>query len=346
MNVTLPQLIREHPFGRLEIPPKRMIWTQSSVGQFRKCKRKFFWKYMMRLLTKYKDRNLVVGHAFHETLGQWYKGKRVDMAAIVKPRIDELAKIVTESAGYYSQEDLDKFHITTQTFAGMMEGYSAQYAGDRQNWRIDRRSIEAQFKIDMGDFDFAGKIDLVASERTSKGNFLVEHKTASSIGESYVDRLPLDTQIRGYLFGAIKGLSIPVNEVLYDVVRKCKLRRKSNETIDEFTNRVRSAYLDSPQDYFYREQLMFAKSDLDCFEYELRQTHKEFTQLVHQGLDFSGYHDLPAENPRQWTPNDKMCNEFFRTCEYLQLCTTGLDRGTAIMYRQNDRLHDELEDME
>lgn len=342
--VNLTPLILKNPFDGV-VMPERMAWTASSLRLFRKCRRKFFWKYIMRLRTKYRASALMIGAAFHDTLGIWYKGSRIDMGKIADQRAKQLDAEASKNSQYFDQDDYDKLTTMIETFGGMLRGYAAVYSKDRNDWNIERKSIEQKFSIDMGDFDFMGKIDLVFARKTNaKTRTICEHKTTSQIRGSYIDRLPLDTQIRGYTFGAKRGLGYPITEVLYDVVKKCKLRRKSNESISGFCLRIAQDYIDRPEFYFYREPLLFGKNDLDSFEYELRQTHNEYKWIIkgkHWG-DLVGVETGEPEDPRSWAPNDATCDEYFRTCDYHKLCTTGLDRGTGISYKQGDHMHEEL----
>jgi hypothetical protein len=253
------------------------------------------------------------------------------MQAIAMRYTEGLKKELMSAGDYYDQEDLDKFETMVNTFMGMMIGYELKYAGDRKSWIIEKPSIEQHFKIDMGEFDFAGKIDLIAYRPQNPNNrFLCEHKTAVTIRSGYIDRLPLDTQIRGYVYGALHGPKYKINEVLYDIVRKCRLRRKTNETIDGFNDRVAVVYASDPS-YFYREELRFSRSDLDLFQHELHQTHREFKHLMKE-ID-----------PRAWSPNDGACDDYFRQCEFMKLCTIGLDKGTGMVFDQSDKMHDELD---
>lgn len=253
------------------------------------------------------------------------------MASIIDRYSTELEEMYQAAGGYYDSEDLDKFRIAIDSFQGMMLAYEALYDKDRHKWKVINKSIEAEFKINMGDFDYAGKVDLVANSH------LVEHKTASRISETYIDRLPLDTQIRGYIMGASEGLGFKFQNVLYDVIQKCKLRRKSNETPKDFTDRVAHAYASEPDKYFYREDLRFDKGDIEALKYELEQTHREFKSLLEQEAIA-----IFGNDPRAWTPNDQACTDYFRTCEYHKLCTIGLDKGTGLSFNQGDTLHEEL----
>jgi hypothetical protein len=106
-----------------------------------------------------------------------------------------------------------------------------------------------------------------------------------------------------------------------------------------------------PDFYFYREPLRFRKEDIDALKYELHQTHKEYEAIIHplKGRDphepefLEALFDCPDPlNPRSWTGNDAVCDDFFRACEYIHLCTIGLDKATGTAFEQGDHLHEEL----
>jgi hypothetical protein len=350
-TLSLRQLIFDHPFPPVTIP-ERMTWTASSIKLFRSCRRKWFWKYIMRLRPHYRSRHLIIGSAFHHCLGEWYKGRRASMAQISAPYVAKMQDEVDKNVAYYDQEELDKIDGLLHTFTGMVMGYERVYTGDKKHWRIVPNSVECKFTVDMGDFDYAGKIDLCTEDRRTKLYHQVEHKTASKIPSSYVERLNLDTQVRGYVFGANKFLGLPIHRVVYDVVRKCQLRKKSGEEQEEFTQRIADDYATRPEHYFFREDLMFDKAAIDAFEYEVRQTHDEYEDIVHplknrpitQKLVESVFGDKDPLNPRSWNPNDSQCTAYFQLCPYHVLCTGGLDHGTAKLFEQGDDLNEELAD--
>lgn len=348
----LPVLMKDSPFK--PIIPERMVWTSSSLKLFRKCKRKFFWKYIMRLRTLGRDKNLLIGSGFHHALGQWYRGRRSSMQPIAERMVQQMTADAALSVDYVSQADYDDMMKAMTTFTGMVVGYERIYNADRHNWRFDRDLIEKRFVVDCGRFCYSGKIDLVMRRREgSSRRTLVEHKTTSKIRTDYIRRLPIDTQCRGYVFGAIEGLGVPVDEVLYDVVAKCKLRRKTNETIDAFNKRIAETYASEPDRWFYREMLPFHRESLESFKYDLHQTHKEYEKIIapltnpkltsKERLQLL-FEQVGPDNPHAWTPNDATCDEFFRVCPYIDLCLQGLDRGTCRQFEQGQNLHEELAD--
>ena len=322
----LVPLIIDNPFED-PIIPDRIKWSVSQLKLFRKCKRKWFWKYALGLRPHYRASALMIGSAFHETLEQWYGSKRSSMKKIVAKKTKEIEAEAIANCDYYDQAEYDKMMTLIKTLDGMLIGYSKRYAAERKKWNIIKDFIEAEAIVDLGEFDFHFKIDLLVKAAKKKA-FLVEHKSAAIIGDSYIERLPLDAQVRGYIFGAThkKGFNVNVSDVIYDVVKKCKLRKKSNELRDDFTARIAQDYIDRPEFYFVREKLKFNKGDIKAFEYELRLTHAEWKYVIESAED-------PLD-PRCWCPSDNICSEFFKTCPYQVLCLRGLDRGSAHLFEQ------------
>lgn len=359
-SIALPQLMRKHNLGP-PLFPKRMVWTASSLKLFRSCKRKWFWKYIMRLVPRVKDKNLVIGGAFHDCVAYWYRRRRSSMNKIVKSYTHQLRDYLESKAGFYSQSEVDSFDVAINNFGGMLIGYAENYARDRERWRIDPEMIERQFIVHFQHFDYAGKIDLGVDRKNHR--IIVEHKTAIKLRAGYFTRLPLDTQCRGYMLGATEGVGFNPDRVLYDVTSKSKLRRKSNESVEEFNTRVAERYIADPPRHFYREPIPVQKEHIETFKYELHQAQNQYETLVGQ---FRGQPNLikacvqgnvlskeevtafydHIKDPRAWEPNDDYCDQYFKQCEFLDLCLKGLDKGTSRGYEQKSKLHEELEEEE
>ena len=330
-------LLRKNSFRPPEIP-ERQVWSASKIKLFKKCKRKAYWKYIMGLVPKWTDANLLIGTATHSALATWYKNPKASAKQFMRKLKKEHKKLqdaIQISADYFDQDELDKAETVIKTFQGMIQGYIDIYHNDLKHWIIQPADVEVHFLIDMGNFDLKGFVDLIPRNRKTKKSLIVEHKTASKIGDSYIDRLPLDTQVRCYIFGAKKGLGLQPTEVVYDVIRKCQLRRKADETQDDFNERIALDYASRPDFYFFRESLKFSKSDIDAFEHDLHKTHREYEFVIHDGDPL---------NPESWVCSDHVCNEFFKTCPYLPLCLKGLDRGTEKLYDQKESVNELVEE--
>ena len=325
------KLVGDHNFDG-PILPKKMIWTASSIKQFRQCPRKFYWKYIMRLRQRFSGTPLIIGTAFHECLAKWYSSTKNSMDKLVVPALAKLNQYIAENSEFYDDEEQQNLRAAVASFHGMLTGYAAVNAKDRKTWKFDRLfGTEHEFIIDCGDFYYAGSIDGLP---TIKGKqWVLEHKTASTISDSYIQRVQLDTQSRGYMFAvmAITGKK-PVGTI-YNVTAKCKLRRKSDESWAQFNQRIFDAYMNEPEKYFWRDYIQFTADDLMNFATEIYQTHRMF-RLVAETMG--------GTDPKVWPINDHHCNEYFKMCEFHGLCTTGLDHGTAMQLEQLEKMHAEL----
>lgn len=312
------------------IVPERMTWTASSLRTFRRDKRKFFWKYMMRLTPVYRDKHLMIGSAFHECIAKWYRSKRVSIDLIVAGVIKSLIEELEKNVKYYDQDEYDEILTSIEAIGGMVLGYVQHYAEDKRDWTIRPDRVEVTMIQDMGPCDYAGQADLILDDG------LVEHKTAGMLSSAYFERLPLDTQVRGYLWLVNKEFSTNHKRVTYNVVRKPKLRRKGGESVDEFSKRVCQDFLDRPEFYFHREPLHFVKSDIEAFRRDVLLTDLEYQAIRKRG----GF-----EDPKAWAANDSECNAYFRLCPYFSGCLSGLS-GLTPFVTQGESMHSELKDLE
>lgn len=328
------ELLAKHPFDAIPFNAKAE-WTQSAMKTFRNCKREFFWKYLMRLRHRRIEENLVVGSGFHNVVAEWYTSK-FTMQSLADREAKRMRKQFVEGQEFLDQESYQDCLDATASFTGMMMGYAGNYKLDKKKWKVI--FAEQQFSIPMTSirghkFLFRGMIDLLVEERETGRVILVEHKTASRITPGYVDRLPIDTQSRSYMYAA-RVLGYPVDHVIYNVVRKCQLRLKKDESPNMFHARIAQDYFDRPEFYFFRTELKYTEADLEAFEFEVGQVHDELMHVA----------EIGPENPRSWGINDAHCNKWGRPCPYLDLCIHGLNHRTAMPLVQNEEAHLELAD--
>jgi hypothetical protein len=314
-------LLGNHRFKEPRIPAK-FEWSASTIKESRACWRRLYWHKIMRLTKKAVAGTLILGNLGHDTLAKWYLNKRSSAKAIAKrltnTKVDEIEKLQS----FYDQSEYDKLIIQAETVQGMMAGYAELYNRDRMKWNIDKHHIERWFSIDLTQFIFKGKVDLMNK------SVLVEHKFLSSLPHSFVEQLPLDTQLRGSVLGA-DSLGFKPKEVLFDVCKKCKLRRSKskNETVEEFTKRVKDAYIEQPDNYFMREKLDFPAGMFKTFIRDVTLRNEEYQWIINRdGVD-------PLV-PEAWEPSDNSCDDYHRPCSYLELCLYGLNRATSTAYTQ------------
>lgn len=328
----MKNLIVQNPFEKPLIP-KRTTWSYSSLKLFRKCHRKFYWHNILRLSSKREASPLVISNAMHEGLAKWYLFGKSNIRKIANQIAAKTKERIEKNVNFYDQDDYDELQVLLNTLTGMLVAYATVFKSDRANWKLTKQDVETWFSVNLGPFDFKGRIDLLPLQKRKQ--LLVDHKVVSNIQESYLEKLPLDSQLRSYILGATRDLKRSPKKVVYNLIRKCKLRQKSQESTQEFCDRIQQDYIDRRDFYFHREIMMFSKDDIEAFEYDLRKTHAEFAWLVNSSKS-------PLD-PREWPCSDHICDEYFRTCEYCPLCLQGLDKGTARLYTQYNK-EDKYED--
>jgi len=320
----LPVLIaKNNPFELLFSPVKK-AWSISNMRLFQRCKRKFFWKDLWGLSSKVTESFFIIGSAYHEGLAKWYKSHGKNMKLIARALKVKYTKTALQDIDLRDPEDAEDLIAQISSLEGMLIGYSEVYPDDLVDFVIDPTNIEKWFSVDCEDFIFKGKVDFIG--RQKKNIVVMEHKTASKFNEAYIDTLPVDTEARGFLYGIKYGLGLNPGKVIYSIVKKTKLRGKSNESHTALCKRISNDYMLRPDFYFHREVLRYSMSDLATFEQDLFRTHEEYRWFMQS--------PKARTDPCLWPTSDGECRTFGSTCPFLTLCVEGLDRSTAKLYRQ------------
>lgn len=308
--------------------PEEMVWTHSSQRTFWNCRRKFFWKSMMRLRPKYRDVNLMIGSYFAQFKEHWYTSKK-SAKSIADPYRKEMLAEMELGKEFFDESEYDKADKAIACFTGMCMGFADYYKKDRK--KFDNILVEQNFELPYEGFIYEGQIDMIYSEKGRQK--YMEDKTAKFINDVYIARLELDNQIRGYFLGTKSIVGRAPKVCTYNVVKKSSLRRKGDESQKEFSNRVADDYFLRPEFYFLRIPIIIGRQEVEEFELNIHLTDRDYHTII----------DGPnPENPRMWHANDAACTEFFKLCPYHKLCTGALDISTEMYYNQGDVMHGEL----
>ena len=138
----------------------------------------------------------------------------------------------------------------------------------------------------------------------------------------------LDDQPDTYLYG-FRRLGHPIISVIYNVVRKPKLRQGKNETADIFIKRVQKALLEdsklplADRKYYLREKINRSSQDLIKYEEEIKRVTS----------DMENY--MVYRSP-------KRCNFMYgEKCPFIPLCEGG---ECEDMFRKKTALHEEYKE--
>lgn len=311
------------------------VLTYSALNTFRNCPRKYKHRYVDHLQPRERPESLAFGHVIHEALEEWYS-KPPSVGALdhrLLGVLDLIDSRFPERHGYPRQK-----HLWCLARA-MMEGYASQYPAE--DFEVVEVEKEFQCEIRNPDtgrrsqtFTIAGKVDGIV--RTYDGIYLLEHKTASTITSSYLDRLWTDTQIALYCF-YLRELGYPIIGVIYNVLLKSRLKQHTGETLGEFesrravlaaknkTGRSTAKRQEPESDESFRGRLVDWYCKPDAFfrdryylsDERLAMLQDEVWEITQQYLD--------AKRRGKFLLNTSNCFAYERACSYLPYCQSGFN---------------------
>jgi len=170
-------------------------------------------------------------------------------------------------------------------------------------------------------FSRAGKTDGVISR--DDGLWLYELKTTSMEPSTLVPQLRRGTQLATYSSIWHQMGGDPIVGHIVDIVKKPKLKRKDDEPLSAWADRLVAQMLKDPSKYFLREELPWSQHHVE----ETDQVYWDIARMIRY-CDRHGY--IAARGAH--------CATVFGGCEYRRLCWYGDSEG----YRISDTPHEEL----
>ena len=285
------------------VVPDAVRISYSQLSTWRRCRRRWYLNYVEGLESKnaHPAYALVLGSAVHAALDDYYdpKRKKRDRRRLVNTYHDymenEKDELLKRISGIPEETDiLEKWENNTDLGYAMME-YYGQVAHELDNFTV--LATEQDFEIDTGitiavaDSDtgelhdvpvfYRGRIDGVI-QTDSDHILLLEHKTAKQFNEQ---RLILDQQATSYIWAARQIHKLPVEGVMYNILRK---QRNSS--------RVKSPLV-------YRLEAWRSEAHIESFPASVAQMVKDMELAAAHNL----YFHTPADD----------CG----WCSYFSICT-------------------------
>lgn len=302
--------------------------TNSSITQFKACRRKYYYSYELGVRTIKDKTALRIGSMVHEGIDLLAKGNDIYK---VKQAIYDLYAVKAEL-----YPDIMVECVTVQC---LLAGYQKAW-GDS---KIEIIESETTFNLpilnDNGNamtaFRQAGKRDRIG--RLPDGRIaLMETKTVGqdiSPGSDYWNVIQIDNQISMYINAAIND-GIEIETCVYDCVRKPTIKPVKSKMLmspEEWEEKLSADIAERPEYYYQRQEIPRLNSELEEFRYELWQVSKDILECRKSG---------------RWYKNTSNCQQWSSLCQYYPFCSKqlSLEDGIPDGFRSAETVHEELND--
>lgn len=326
----------------------KTLLTYSALNTFRNCPRKYKNRYLDNLRPRERAEALSFGSVIHTAIELWYRSSNTES------RLRDVLAYVDDA---FENRLVDsnlmvQWHLAT----AMIRGYAERYATeDFEVVEVEKEFVGEIRNPDTGrqsqTFRIAGKVDGIV--RCHDGLYLLEHKTASTVDASYLDKLWTDTQIALYCY-YLRELGYPIVGVIYNVLLKSRLKQGKGETQEEYEVRHAELAAKNKSGKSTAKRQMPETDD----EFQARMTewysrpeafHREFIYLSEDRLAMLQdevweitQQYLDARRRGKWLLNTSNCFSFGRPCEYLAYCQSNFSPNVADNLYEIALPHEEL----
>jgi hypothetical protein len=324
--------------------PLRLV-TKSSLSTYRACPRLYQYLYVLCVRPAVEPEAAHTGTLAHRGLEAWWLAAK--RGADPDGRLQAARAAIADEPNPYERARME----------ALLAGYTTRWADVPI---AEVLGVEVEFRVPVYNpetghpsrtWELGGKIDAVVSD--AMRILIVEHKVTSedtAAGSNYWRRLRIDQQVSAYYEGA-RALYGDVWGCIYDVISKPALRplkatppearkykqdgklyanqRDTDETPEEYGARIAEAIAADPQRYYQR-------GDVVRLEEEMRDAQLDIWQTTRALRD--------SELLNSWPRNPDACVRYGRTCEFLPVCCGEASIDDPMLFRQGERVHEELED--
>jgi len=328
------------------------VVTKSRLACFGACQRLHRLRYQLGVRPLVDGETQAWGNLMHAGLEAWWGTYMGDEPLL---RVGALTNALTAMDVARAKFPVDDAGMAKAQV--MMTAYDARWAPSMPAWEV--LGVEVEFVATIPGrrrLRVAGKLDVLVRKRIDGTVWFVEHKTTGadlSLGSTYWQRLRMDPQVSIY-HGGCRALGHEPAGCLYDVIdrpgqkmlkatpeadrkytkatktepsRLYKNQRETDETVEEFQERLAELVTTEPE-------LYFARAEVIRLESELEESAKDVEAIALQIRDSATAEHAPR--------NPGACHLYGRTCEFLSVCdgTASIEDDTK--FRRAENPHEEL----
>ena len=327
--------------------------TKSRLAAFTTCQRLHSNLYNLGYRSLLPREHADWGTLFHAGLDAWW-GMHVNTEQLI-PGVALATAIQHMEAARTALPAIDDAAFAKAQI--MMVAYDARWSAAMADWEVI--GVEVEFIATIPGrkrLRVAGKLDKLLRKRADGSIWFGEHKTTGAdltAGSTYWQRLRMDPQVSIY-FAGCRSLGYEPAGCLYDVICRPDQRplnatpldkrkftkatakepsrlyagqRETDETIDEFRERIAAEIAKKPDAFFARTEVVRLES-------EIEESARDVESLALQ-IRSSANEQHAARNPNA-------CFLYGRTCEFLSACDGTASIDDPALFRRAEKIHEEL----
>lgn len=335
------------------------VLTNSSITTAHRCFREYKYRYVDLMKGRGRNVALEFGSLFHLGLNEWWRCTGPEsLSADAWARAVALDPEIRLQAALHAVRQPSKHDARVDPFElvkaeSLLAGYTARWGGEG----YETLAVEKRFALPLDGGELRGSIDAIA--RKGDRVYNIEHKTTSSDispGSPYWHHVvALDSQVSTY-DAASRAMGYDVRGTLYDVIRKPEFapmkatpeesrkytkptkaepvprlyanQRETDETPEEFRDRLVEDIIARPDWYFQRQTIVRLDHDNEEHARDVAQT----AQMI-----------ANATERNAWPRSPKACERYRRWCSYHPVCSGEASLTDGTLYEKKTSQHEELE---
>jgi hypothetical protein len=303
--------------------PKMLHISVSSLDDFLTCRRLYYYKRIKKYEKMMYSIPFLVGKVVHTGIANLMEKKK-DAIKLMIDYFKKEKKIINDTFTL-STEKLQEVNEQEYVTKGMVEAYAKKYGKMLSDAKHLKSEVEGALQI-ADNVTFVIKLDNLLSIRGKK--ILHELKTSKYITPEYIKMIQTDRQTTIYFrFYNIIFEKYPIQEIMYDVIRKPSIRQKKTESYPAYLKRL-SEWYDKPED--------MSKFHVERFK-EPIVSEDAIVNTVTKVADEM----LRCKTKEDYYENHDSCASYYGDiCPYYELCHKGGEtKENLVLYQIRKSYH-------
>lgn len=288
----------------MSILKKILYLSYTSLNNWSKCKRYFYFKEVVKIERKSLNINFLVGK-----VAQF--GVHLIMAKdseYLKKTMVYFKELKADTKGFtFTEKQTQEIEEVPYIIQGMLKAYAKKYEHFLKD--VKHLKNEVKIKLELDNCTIISSIDNLF--RVGSHIWMHELKTSKELTPQKVMRIKTDLQhaLYYYVFHKMYGSKYKIHKVLYDIIRKPSIRLKKTESRQEYVARLADWYSGTEGQV---EDKKFYAEPIDRPMLKEKDVMNSIQHIANEVLSCKTINDY-------WQDFDK-CFDKYGMCEYYDIC--------------------------